>query len=258
MFTIENKRPLCYISWYMNEQIILGKWTRESLGLLLKEAADIPDPGKRIDFLSKQFLGTKYKEATLTGDADTPEVFVINLEALDCLTYIEYIEAMRRSASFAEFIDNLKKVRYRTILPSFMERNHFFTDWKAFNSDMISDVTNDISDGKSKYVSKRLNEKHDGSFFLPGIQCRLREVTYIQTLNMDDTLIEKLETGDYVGIYSKTDGLDVSHTGIIIKQDGSVFMRHASSANKNLKVLDEELMGYMKSKPGIIILRPKD
>ncbi|HDN94712.1 MAG TPA: DUF1460 domain-containing protein, partial [Nitrospirae bacterium] len=77
----------------MNAQIILGKWTDNSLDLFLKEAADIRHPGKRIDFLSKQFLDTKYTEATLTGDADTPEVLVINLEAVDCLTFIEYIEA---------------------------------------------------------------------------------------------------------------------------------------------------------------------
>lgn len=242
----------------MNEQIILGKWTRKSLDILFKEAADIADPGKRIDLLSKQFLGTKYKEATLTGDADTPEVFVINLEALDCLTFIEYIEAMRRSASFAEFIDNLKKVRYCSGLPAFKDRNHFFTDWKEFNSGMINDVTKEISDGRSKDVSKRLNEKHDGSFFLPGIQCKLREVTYIQTVNLDETMLAKLETGDYIGIYSKTDGLDISHTGIIIKQNNAVYLRHASSLKKQMKVLDEELMEYLKSKPGIIVLRPGD
>lgn len=242
----------------MNEQIILGKWTRESLDLLFKEAANIPHPGKRIDFISRQFLGTKYKEETLTGDASTPEVFVINLEAVDCLTFIEYIEAMRRSVSFDEFRKNLMRVRYHSGLPAFKNRNHFFTDWKAFNSDMISDATKHISAGKSKDVSKRLNEKQDGSFFLSGIQCRIREVTYIKTVDLDETILAKLETGDYIGIYSRTDGLDVSHTGIIIKQADSVYMRHASSVNKHMKVLDEELMDYLKNKPGIIVLRTGD
>lgn len=242
----------------MNEQIILGEWTRKSLDLLFKEAADIAHPGKRIDFLSKQFLGTKYKEATLTGDADTPEVFVINLEALDCLTFIEYIEAMRRSVSFAEFRKNLMRVRYRSGQSAFKNRNHFFTDWKAFNSDMIADVTKSIAAGKSKDVSKRLNEKNDGSFLLPGIQCRLREVTYIQTVNLDESILAKLEIGDYVGIYSKMNGLDVSHTGIIVQQNNAVYFRHASSLKKHMKVLEEELMGYLKSKPGIIVLRPGD
>ena len=242
----------------MNEQIILGKWTPESLDLLFKEASDIPHPGRRIDFLSGQFLGTKYKEATLTGDTVTPEAFVINLQAVDCLTFIEYIEAMRRSVSFDEFRENLMMVRYRSGLPAFRNRNHFFTDWKAFNSNMIMDVTKSIAAGKSKDVSKRLNEKQDGSLFLPGIQCRLREVTYIKTVDLDETILAKLETGDYAGIYSKTDGLDVSHTGIIIKQDNSVYIRHASSLKQNMKVIDEKLMDHLKSKPGIIVLRPGD
>lgn len=240
----------------MNEQIILGQWTSKSLNLLFKEASDIPHPGKRIDFLSKQFIDTKYKKTTLTGDINTPEVFVINLEAVDCLTFIEYIEAMRRSVSFDEFRDNLMRVRYRSSMPAFKNRNHFFTDWTAFNSDMISDVTKQIAAGKSKVVSKRLNEKNDGAFFLPGIPYRLREITYIQTTDLDEAILTKLETGDYVGIYSKTDGLDVSHTGIIIKQNDSVCMRNASSVKEHMKVLDEELMDYLKSKPGIIVLRP--
>lgn len=242
----------------MNEQITLGSWTAGTLDTLLKEASDIPAPGERIAFLSKQFLGTAYKEATLIGNADTPEKFVINLEAVDCLTFIEYIEAMRRSRSFEEFKENLMRVRYREGMPAFRNRNHFFTDWKAFNSDMIKDVTKAVSEGKSKDVSKRLNEKHDGTFFLPGIQCRLREVTYIQTINLDEAILAKLRTGDYVGIYSKDDGLDVSHTGIIIKGDDDVLLRHASSLKKNMKVVDEKLMGYLKAKPGIIVLRPAE
>ena len=242
----------------MNEQTILGKWTSGSLDLLFKEAADIPHTGKRIDFLSGHFLGTRYKEATLSGDADTQEIFVINLDTVDCLTFIEYIEAMRRSVSFEGFRENLMKVRYRSGMVAFRNRNHFFTDWKAFNLDMIKDVTKHIASGKSKNVSKRLNEKDDGSLFLPGIQCRLREVTYIPTTDLDKAVLAGLETGDYIGIYSKMDGLDVSHTGIIIRDGDSVHLRHASSVKKNMKVLDEELMDYLQGKPGIIVLRPGD
>lgn len=241
----------------MNEQIILGTRTTGTLDALLKKASDIPDPGKQIAFLSKQFLGTKYKEATLIGDTDTPEVFVINLEAFDCLTFIEYIEAMRRSDSFAAFKENLKRVRYREGMPAFTNRNHFFTDWRAFNADMIKDVTKALSGGKGRDVSKRLNEKHDGTFFLPGVQCRIREITYIRTADIDETVLAKLETGDYVGIYSKEDGLDVSHTGIIIREQVVLKFRHASSAGSYRKVIDEDFRKYINGKPGIIVLRPR-
>jgi len=60
---------------------------------------------------------------------------------------------MRRSVSYDEFRGNLMRVRYRSGLPAFKNRNHFFTDWKAFNSDMISDATKSMAAGKSKDVS---------------------------------------------------------------------------------------------------------
>jgi hypothetical protein len=63
-------------------------------------------------------------------------------------------------------------------------------------------------------------------------------------------------SGDFVGIYTDKEGLDVSHTGIIIKKDGKVFLRHASSKEKNQKVVDENLSEYMKNKPGLVVYRP--
>ena len=142
----------------MKEQILSGKWSEEELNDLLREASSIIGPGKRIDFLSGQFLGTKYQESTLIGNADTAEVLVVNLESLDCFTFLDYIEAMRRSASFLEFKVNLKKVRYRSGEITFESRNHFFTDWKAFGSGLIVDVTKHITSSKSRDISKRLNE----------------------------------------------------------------------------------------------------
>ena len=56
----------------MNEKIVLGKWTEERLDRLIAEGSLITDTGERIEFLSRQFLGTAYREATLIGDARAP------------------------------------------------------------------------------------------------------------------------------------------------------------------------------------------
>lgn len=242
----------------MREHIILGKWREDKIDHLLNESSKITASGQRIGFLSEHFLKTRYKESTLSGDMDTPEVFVINLDGVDCLTFIEYIEAMRRSGSFDEFRKNLRKVRYRGGMIAFKTRNHFFTDWRAFNSDMVVDVTKYISSGRSRDVSKRLNERRDGTFFLPGVSCRLREVTYIPAIHVDERVIDKLRTGDYIGIYSKTEGLDVSHVGIIIRGKETVKLRHASSVKKCMKVVDENFRDYLEAKPGIIVLRVRE
>ena len=242
----------------MKEQILSGKWSEEKLNDLLREASSINGPGKRIDFLSGQFLDTKYQESTLIGNADTEEVFVINLEGLDCFTFLDYIEAMRKSVSFSEFRVNLTKVRYRSGEITFESRNHFFTDWKAFGSGLIVDVTKQITSSKSRDIIKRLNEKSDKTFFIPGITCSSREVTYIRSIDVDDSILENLKTGDYIGIYSELDGLDVSHVGIFIRGREKVSLRHASSAEKYKKVIDEDFKSYLQNKPGIIVFRPID
>jgi len=237
------------------ERIFMGKWTKEKLDILLQGSSSIHDTGKRIDFLSAKFLGTQYTEATLLGHANTHEVFVINLEGVDCFTFIDYIEAMRRSRSFSEFRENLRKIRYRSGDVVYENRNHFFTDWREYNSDLIDDITERIGKGKSAQVKKILNQKDDGACFIPGIPFTERQVVYIPAEKVDDAAMGNLKTGDYIGIYSEKPGLDVSHTGIVIKGAADVFFRHAST--KNMKVVDEDFQKYLSDKPGIIVFRAK-
>ena len=241
----------------MKEEILLGKWTEDGLDRLLKEASAIVEPGRRADFLSRRFLETRYKESTLIGDANIEEVFIVDLTAFDCFTFIDCIEAMRRSRSFSLFKENLRKLRYRSGTVAFENRNHFFTDWKEFNAELVVDVTRSVGEGRCKPAGKRLNEKKEGVFFLPGIALRLREVAYIPSVCVDETVIERLKTGDYVGVYSEKEGLDVSHVGIVIKKKHGVDLRHASSLKTKREVVDEDLKKYLESKPGIIVLRPK-
>jgi hypothetical protein len=239
------------------EVILLGKWTTEKLDDLLHKSSDIDDTGARIDYLSKQFLGTPYQESTLIGDINTPEVFVINLEAVDCFTFLDYIESMRRSSSFDEFRENLIKVRYRGGELNFKNRNHFFTDWCEFNSNFIDNVTGQLGGKKVIVVMKLLNQKEDGTYFLPGIQPMERLITYIPSNMIDDSILGQLRTGDYIGIYSEKQGLDVSHVGIFINQEHKTYLRHASSHKEHRKVVDQDFSDYITDNPGILVFRSK-
>jgi len=239
----------------MREQIILGKWTENRIDKLLKESSAISDISRRIDFLSRQFLGVEYRESTLTGDIDMPEMFVINLAGVDCFTFLDYIAAMHISGSFAEFKENLRNIRYQSGKVAYENRNHFFIEWLQFNQDLVGDATENVSAGKSWQAKKILNQKNDETYFLPGIPCREREIVYIPSGDVDNAVIEKLKTGDYIGIYSEKPGLDVSHVGIVIKVEDNIFLRHASI--NSMKVVDEDFLKYISGKPGIIVLRPK-
>ncbi len=239
------------------ELILLGRWTVEELDHIIHESSAIKDVGERIYFLSRQFLGVEYKESTLIGDIDRPEVFVINLEGVDCLTFIEYIEAMRLSGSFSEFTKRLKRIRYCQGTVAFDLRHHFFTDWGEDNSELIGDVTVEIGGQRTMSSPKRLNLRRDGTYIIPGIRHTDRVIQYIPDEAVDEEIMDRLKTGDYAGIYSDEDGLDVSHVGIIVKIKDRIYLRHASSLKAKRRVIDEELRAHIAKKPGLIVLRPK-
>jgi hypothetical protein len=224
---------------------------------MLRKSSSYITPGRRIRYISSLFLGVAYKESTLIGDLCTPEVFVINLEGVDCFTFIEYVEAMRLSGSFREFEKYLKRTRYRSGSVDFTARKHFFTDWSEFNRDFVDDVTKLAGGQRTVLVRKQLNKKEDGTAFLRGIQPYEREISYIPSNILTDRVVDNLKTGDYIGIYSGTAGLDVSHVGIFIKTGGEAYLRHASSVKSQRAVIDQDFKSYVAAKPGIIVLRPK-
>ena len=238
----------------MDEKILLGTWSEEKLDSLIAEAAKIKNIGERIVFLSGQFLGAPYKESTLIGDAAAPEALVINIEAFDCFTFLDCIEAMRLSRSFVDFHENLIRIRYKAGVVGYDRRNHFFTDWSEHNADFVQDKTKEIGGRKTETIKKMLNRRADGSSFLPGIGPFERMISRIPSESINRATCGRLQTGDYVGMYSGLSGLDVSHVGIIVKDGPSIRFRHASSAAR--KVVDQDFSEYISGKPGIIILRP--
>jgi len=109
-----------------SEKVLLGKWSEQDIEGMLHAAAQLSAVSKRIAFLSAQFLAVPYRESTLIGGVNSPEIFTINLEAVDCFTYLDYVEAMRLSDSFASFKEMLRIVRYRGGEVGYKTRNHFF------------------------------------------------------------------------------------------------------------------------------------
>ena len=170
---------------------------------------------------------------------------MINLAGVDCFTFLDYVEAMRRSISFAAFKENLRQVRYQGGVVDYKHRNHFFADWVVFNAGFIDDVTVQIGAGKSKKTVKILNGAEKGQPLLPGIAVRKREVSYIPS--------ELIDRYDFIPV--KNRGLPwriyrSGKPGCIAcrhchKKRARIFFRHASSQKKYRKVVDEDLKAYL-------------
>lgn len=235
-----------------------GNYTEASLKTMIDDKNQFADAGKQVEVLSAAFLGTDYQGKTLCGGPEQSEKLIFNIAGVDCFTMLDYIEAVRGSDNYKDIKPTLMKVRYQESKVSYKNRNHFFSDWAEYNSDTVRDVTFEIAGDDAKEESKCLNLSKQNSVYLKGIPVKDRNIVYIPTEKLSKAVLGKLKSGDYVGIYSHLHGLDVTHVGVLIKKQGKVFMRHASSLKKYRKVVDEELLPYLKSKKrlGIIVYRP--
>ncbi|UNE53721.1 DUF1460 domain-containing protein [Bartonella machadoae] len=249
--TTENKTET-----QQKKQVNLDPYTLEKLNVLLKERSKIDkhETGKIIDFLSGAFLGTPYQANMLHGSKTVPEELIIDFRGLDCFTYLDYVEALRKSTSQTEFINNVIQTRYVDGNISFLKRKHFFTDWAYREKKLATDITAQLSPN-AVTTEKYLNKKADGGNYLPGLPIVKRNITYIPSNFINEDVINQLQTGDFIGIYTKLAGLDVTHVGFFIVTENGPMLRNASSRKENEKVVDSPFMDYVAKTLGIIVLR---
>ncbi|MBN7532358.1 DUF1460 domain-containing protein, partial [Mycobacteroides abscessus subsp. abscessus] len=128
--------------------------------------------------ISALFLHVPYGANTLVGSASVPEQLVVELTRVDCFTYADYVEALKRSSDRAGFLAQLTQIRYRGGDVSFTQRRHFFTDWAADAPVNATDVTASLG-APTEQVTKMLNLKDAGDSYLPGLPPRSRTVFYL-------------------------------------------------------------------------------
>lgn len=223
--------------------------------LEVRNSAATAGPPQRSEVLSRQFLGTPYGANTLIGSVTEPELLVVELQRVDCFTYADYVEALKRARNREEFLDSLTEVRYRGSVVEFQNRKHFFTDWSAVAPAIATDITKSLG-ANSIEVTKNLNKKDSGGVYLTGLPVVPRTISYLPSQRVDSSVVARLRTGDYVGAYAQDGGLDVTHVGIFIDTpDGPVF-RNASSLPAANRVIDTPLADYLQTVPGVVVLRP--
>lgn len=212
-------------------------------------------PPERAEVISRAFLGTPYGAHTLVGSASEPEQLVIELSKVDCFTYADYVEALKRAGSRDEFIAALREVRYKDGVVNFANRKHFFTEWAAATPAVATDITAGLS-ADAIQVQKNLNQKDSGGVYLPGLPVVPRTMSYIPSARFDNAVVSGLRTGDYIGAYAEDGGLDVTHVGVYVDTPHGPVFRNASSLPGDDKVVDTPLFDYVRTVPGVVVLRP--
>lgn len=220
---------------------------------VLTSLSDSSSSAARIVEASGFFLGRPYKENTLIGDLSTQEVLFADFSVFDCFTFLDVVEALRRSRGTEDFLSQLIHVRYKDNDVAYLKRRHFFSDWVNPEAHDIIDVTETIDPDNVRMVRKRLNMRSDGSAWITGLPAIERTIFYLPSTYITKQTFENLENGDYLGFYSSKDGLDVKHTGIFIKSGDRPVLRHASSIKR--LVVDVDLLDYLQGQEGLVVYR---
>src|SRR5712692_5361563 len=109
--------------------------------------------GRRIDVLSRHFLGHPYKPNPLIGSANTAEVFTASLDGFDCVTYIETIVALARASNVDDFTEWLRKIRYEQGRIQWERRNHYMTQW--IRNNVLQGIIKPVSMPATPIVSRQ-------------------------------------------------------------------------------------------------------
>lgn len=247
--TVDDTNTVTFIYRYVSEEYDIqfndtSKKMMEDVFALLKEN-NLKSDEEKLNIISSYFLETPYVANRLVGFTTDPEQLVIALDELDCFTYLDYIESFKQSHTQEDFINNLKRVRYRQAKVDYLHRKHFYSDWYTESQIVATDLlTNPEYANIIETDSVDLNQGANG-VYIPGLAVRNRDINFIPRNNVTEDVLKTFKTGDYVGIRKNIAGLDVTHTGIIIQKDDGTYMRHASSAKSAMKVVDQKLTDYL-------------
>jgi hypothetical protein len=236
--------------------------------------------GDAVVLIGKKFLGTKYVGGTLEGGES--EMLTVNLDELDCTTFVEMVSAMaitidEHRTSWRDFVYNLERVRYRDgEMNGYVSRLHYICDWVMNNSHrgIVEDATlkfpaytyavksiDFMSSNRDKYAALADSATYEG---IKAVESNYRNhrYPYVKSIDLDKKGIYTcFRDGDIVAITSNLKNLDVTHLGIIVMENGEPHLLHASSAAGEVVVSKESLALYMKrnrAATGVRVIRLKN
>ena len=233
----------------------------------LKEAASLPEDSCRTLHFAKKLLGTPYVAGTL--EVNAREELVVNLDEVDCTTFVEQVLAMaladkRDERTEEGFRKALTQIRYRNgELDGYPSRLHYFSDWIADNERMgvIEERTPSLSAEKqtlhlnfmSTHPESYRQLKEDSALVseMKAVEARWQgvEVSYLPKGRLAENPEQLgIKNGDILAITTNIKGLDVVHVGFACWIGEHLHLLHASSIAKKVMEDPQPLYEYSKTK----------
>lgn len=236
----------------------------------------LSDANALIEFYARQLLGTPYVAHTLEGDQ---EMLTINIHELDCLTFIETLYSLTRATlnrrySWRDYAANIENIRYRGgEMGDYSSRIHYISEWIIDNHirGNLVEITPDLPhvdymikniDYMTHHTDSYRQLKNDSVMVekIRRYELRRHRFPYVKRSWLNDKAVKAaLRSGDFVSLVTKTEGLDVSHNGIIIVDDkGDPYLLDASMSGGKVMLEGKPLFKYLersKTNIGIRVFR---
>jgi hypothetical protein len=269
---------LCLISHGSAQNLVCSPQDKEAFNSKITFISDLENQeiGTNMVAIGKTFIGIPYVAKTL--EIGETESLVINLQGLDCTTFVENVLAFglmvkNHKKDFDSYTHYLETIRYKNgKLNGYASRLHYFSEWIANNEqkDLLKDMTSEIGGSES---SKDINFmsthrelypflKDSGNFNKIKASEEFLKRQSICILPQDQIEAQEhlIQSGDIIALTTSIEGLDITHTGIATREaDGRIHLLHASTGSMEVEVSKLPLADYLKgikSNTGIMVARP--
>ena len=232
-----------------------------------------------VTFYAHQLEGTPYVGHTLEGDR---EALTINIDELDCTTFVETLYALARTTlegrrSWRDYAAHLESVRYRGgIMGDYSTRLHYISEWiiDNFARGNLREVTADIPHSQHQIKTINFMTAHRDAYrSLKNDSLMTQPIRHVEAklINHRMPVLKKswlgskdvkaaLREGDFVGLVTNVDGLDISHMGIIVMDEkGEPHLLDASLSGGRVmlepKPLKQHLSGAKSTTTAVRVFR---
>jgi hypothetical protein len=236
--------------------------------------------GELMGKVAMEFRGTPYVGFTLEVSKDL-EYCVVNLKGLDCVTFFEDVLGIARILKKGrtnpdDLLNEVRFTRYRGgNQSSFPSRLHYTTDWFVDNEEkgVVKILTPDLLGAEPFNQKVGIMTQHPENYRqlathpqwvsemrLIEDQINARTLKYLP-MDKIEAAEPHLKTGDIIGVCTTQEGIDIAHTGMVIRdEEGVAHFMDASSARSRMRVTVEQEISkcftWSNKLTGIMVARP--
>jgi hypothetical protein len=233
--------------------------------------------GDLVTEMGRSFLERPYQANTLEEQGD--EHLVVNLRVFDCVTLCETSLALARAVklhagSTGGYCGQLQLIRYRSgVINGYASRLHYFSEWIADNErkKVLRNITSELGGRKDRRTLNFMSSHREAyprlasdvnlAAILAAEKGLLATQRYLVPKEKVEGVLGRIQNGDIIAITTSVDGLDVSHTGIALREGGTTRLLHAPNVGGQVQISRGSLSEYLNAhekQTGIMVARPLD